>query len=34
MLEKKIKGKSFEWIQHDLKKDMNTRDHKLHRTYK
>ena len=33
MIEKKITGKSYEWIQHDLKKDMNTRE-KLHSTYK
>ena len=33
MIEKKVKGKNCEWLDHDLKKEMNT-PAKLHRKYK
>ena len=32
MVEKKVKGKCFEWLDRDLKKEINTRG-KLHRRY-
>lgn len=33
MIEKKVKGKNCEWLDHDLEKEINPRA-KLHRRYK